>query len=180
MHALGFSFKTEHPEVSETDYLERDPQLRSMILAEAKSRAVARHHPGDVVIGSDQVGSVDGDLLEKPGTPSRAISQLKQCSGKIATFYTSVCVTAPTFVAPSVCVTTQLQFRALTEHEISRYVEHDNPVDCAGAFKIERAGLLLFDRVRSDDPSALIGLPVIATLSLLRKAGFDPLRTLSA
>ena len=166
--------------MSETDYLEHDPQLRSMILAEAKGRAVAQRRPGDIVIGCDQVGSVDGDLLEKPGTPSRAISQLKQCSGKIATFYTSVCVSAPTLVAQSVCVTTELQFRDLSEHEISRYVEHDNPVDCAGAFKIERSGLLLFDRVRSDDPSALIGLPVIATLSLLRNAGFDPFSALSS
>lgn len=143
---------------------------------------MATRFPEAVVVGSDQVGVCDGRLLTKPGSVSAATDQLQHCRGKCAQFFTSVVVQSPghTDSAPpaveAACVVTELEYRPLTDQEIADYIRIDDPLDTAGAFKIEARGLALFSKVRSDDPSALVGLPLIATMRMLRAAGLEPLR----
>lgn len=154
-----------------------DPGSLSELLAIGKCQQVARENSQAVVIGSDQIGWCDNRRLDKPGSPEGACAQLRACQGKTAVFFTSVCVTWPGLDEPrTATVQTALKFRSLSDREIARYVELDKPIDCAGSFKIEANGSHLFEYVTSDDPSALIGLPMLATLAFLREAGIDPLK----
>lgn len=179
---LGYTFVTMAADIDERSAVASDHKALSLLLARAKCDVVAQKFEDAVVIGSDQVGVCDGKMLIKPGSASAAASQLRHCSGRSAQFYTSVVVSYPTETYPAsrtsdaACVVTELQYRSLTEREINRYIEIDNPLDTAGAFKIEGHGLALFSRVTSDDPSALVGLPLIATMRMLRAVGLDPLQ----
>ncbi|TDM09538.1 MAG: septum formation inhibitor Maf [Ideonella sp. MAG2] len=169
-------FQTVSPEVDETPEPGERPADLAMRLALAKAQAVARHHPDAVVIGSDQVADVDGEAVGKPGTHERAVAQLTRMSGRQIVFQTAVAVVisrqgfAEARLAP-VTVT----FRALTPADIEHYLRLEQPYDCAGSAKCETLGISLLEAIDSDDPTALIGLPLIRTAALMRAAGLDPL-----
>jgi septum formation protein len=162
------------PEVDETPLPHELPAARATRLAAAKAHAVARLCPGALVIGSDQVADLDGKIQRKPGDAALARSQLTASSGRRVAFHTAVCV-LDARVAPmreyAAIDTTHVRFRALGPEEIARYVERESPLACAGSFKSEGLGVALFERIDSQDPTALIGLPLIAVCRLLREAG---------
>lgn len=151
----------------------RDTAIR---LARLKACAGATQHPDSLIIGSDQVADLSGQALGKPGTMERARAQLSRCSGKTVMFETAVCVAdnrSGTNVLHEGIDTTRVVFRDLTAAEISRYLDRDTPLDCAGSFKMERLGVALFERVESEDPLAIIGLPLIVLCRLLRRCGLQ-------
>lgn len=169
---LRLPFETVSPEVDETPLRDETPYDLSLRLSRAKAQAVALLHPGSIVIGSDQVPELDGQPLSKPGTHERATEQLRQMSGRQMNFHTGVCVTcADTGFMESSVVTVQVRFRELNDAEIERYLRAEQPYDCAGSAKSEGLGIALLDAIVSDDPTALIGLPLIRTCQLLRAAG---------
>jgi septum formation protein len=140
----------------------------------AKAGAVAGAHPEAVVIGSDQIALFNGQVIGKPGSAERACSQLGAFSGQTAQFLTAVAVIrARDDVVGQAVVETRVEFRELGDPEIARYVEVDQPFDCAGSFRAESLGPVLFESVFSQDPTAIIGLPLIETCRLLRASGFD-------
>lgn len=149
------------------------PASRAARLAEAKARAVAALRPGSVVIGSDQVADLDGTVLDKPGTVHQAHRQLAASSGHDVVFHTAVCVIDAHGDALTHVDETRVTFRTLTQADIERYVERERPLDCAGSFKCEGLGIALFERIVNEDPTALVGLPLIATSRLLRAAGVE-------
>lgn len=160
------------PEVDESPRPGETRPALAARLAEAKARNIAKQHPGAVVVGSDQVAEISGRLLAKPGNAEAAREQLALCSARDAVFRTAVCVIdarEATAEMRSAVITTRVVFRRLEADEIARYVERDNPLDCAGSFKAEALGIALFDRIESDDPTALIGLPLIALCRCLRQ-----------
>lgn len=169
---LQLPFETVSPEVDETPLNGETPYDLSLRLARAKARAVARLHPSALVIGSDQVPELDGQPLSKPGTHERATEQLRLMSGRQMNFHTGVCVScAETGFTDAGVVTVQVRFRTLNDAEIERYLRAEQPYDCAGSAKSEGLGIALLDAIVSDDPTALIGLPLIRTCQLLRAAG---------
>ncbi|URL57224.1 septum formation protein Maf [Luteibacter flocculans] len=147
------------------------PAVRAARLAEAKARAVAATRPGAVVIGSDQVADLEGTVLDKPVTVHAAHKQLAASSGREVVFHTAVCVVDLRGDATTHVDETRVRFRELSTEDIARYVERERPLDCAGSFKCEGLGIALFERIDNEDPTALIGLPLIATARLLRQAG---------
>jgi septum formation protein len=167
-------FRQVAPHVDETRLDGEAPRALATRLARAKAHAVAQTSPGALVIGSDQVAAFDDRVLGKPGTVENARAQLAACGGRSVEFFTALALVdargseARVFEALDV---TRVAFRALTAHEIERYVERENPLDCAGSFKSEGLGIALFERIENDDPSALVGLPLIALARLLREAG---------
>lgn len=168
-------FRVVSPEVDETPLADEAPIALAVRLAEAKALAVAKAAPNAIVIGSDQVAELDGRAVGKSGSRDAAIAQLTQSSGKTLAFHTAVALVDARASPPAVraaCDRTEVVFRTLTADEIARYVDRENPIDCAGSFKAEAAGIALFERIRSEDPTALIGLPLIALAKLLRAAGF--------
>ncbi len=169
---LGLPFSVEAPEVDETPLPDEAPAALAHRLALAKARAVAARHPEAVVIGSDQVADLHGLALGKPGSHERAVAQLRQMSGQTVQFQTALAV---------VCLATGMErgdlavvnvvFRQLSDAEIERYLRIEQPYDCAGSAKSEGLGIALLDRIDNDDPTALVGLPLIRTARLLREAG---------
>lgn len=174
LRRYGLPFATEAPGVDEARRPGEPPHALVQRLALEKARAVAARHPDAVVIGSDQLVEAHGEVLGKPGTAARAVAQLEALAGATVTFLTAVAVAARGEVALEV-VPTEVKFRALARDALARYVAREAPLDCAGSFKSEALGIALFERMTSDDPTALIGLPLIATARLLRQFGIDPL-----
>ena len=168
---LATYFRTLAPAVDETAHAGETPLALARRLAEAKASAVAALAPGAFVIGSDQVADCDGALLGKPGDAARACEQLRRCAGRSVSFHTALCLIDPAGTARSDIDTTRVFFRPLSEDEIARYVAREQPFDCAGSFKAESLGIALFEKIESNDPTALIGLPLIALCRLLREAG---------
>jgi septum formation protein len=175
LRRLTAQFRQAAPDVEETRLPGEAPRALAERLAQAKAEAVARRHPGALVIGSDQVAALDDRILGKPGDAATACAQLAACSGRRVDFHTALClIDAREPAALRVHAETDLttvQFRVLDATEIARYVERERPLDCAGSFKSEGLGIALFERITNDDPSALIGLPMIALGRLLRRAG---------
>ena len=173
LEQLGLPFDTASPEVDETLLKSESPAELVARLGQAKALAVAAKHPRRVVIGGDQIALFDGQILGKPGSVALAEEQLQHFAGNRVTFLTHCTVAA--HLGRSLwnhTNRTEVTFRNLSRQEISRYVAIENPVDCAGGFKIERLGISLFSRVVSDDPSGLIGLPLIFVCRALRHYGF--------
>ncbi|RZL11605.1 MAG: septum formation inhibitor Maf [Rubrivivax sp.] len=163
------------PDVDETPQPDEAPSALARRLALAKAHAVARQQPGDaIVIGSDQVADLHGQPLGKPGTHERAVAQLEALSGQTVLFHTAVAVVRPTtgFVGQQM-QTVRVRFRPLRPHDIETYLRLEQPYDCAGSAKCEGLGIVLLDEIDSRDPTALIGLPLIAVHQLLRDAGLD-------
>lgn len=167
-------FEQAAPNTAESPLPNEAPAARALRLAIAKADAVAREYAGALVIGSDQVAEIDGLVLDKPGSGERARIQLAASAGRTVNFHTALCLLDTRDGQRRTCVDhTQVHFRALQPAEIERYVEREQPLDCAGSFKCEGLGISLFDAIHSHDPSALIGLPLIALARLLREAGLD-------
>src|SRR3954467_8750050 len=177
---LRVPFTVEPPQVDETAQAGEAPAELARRLAAAKAGAVARLHPEAVVIGSDQVADLDGEALGKPGDHANAQAQLRRMSGRTVVFHTALTVTchASGFVAHDLAPV-RVRFRALQDAEIEAYLHAEQPYDCAGSAKSEGLGIALLEAIDSDDPTALIGLPLIRTAQLLREAGLDPLRALA-
>lgn len=167
---LGLPFATARPDVDEAPQAGEAPDALALRLAAAKAAAVAALHPEARVIGSDQVADFDGRPLGKPGGRAAAIRQLQAMSGRSVAFRTAVAVAADGRIATALDTTT-VRFRRLDAGEIERYVDLEQPFDCAGSFKSEGLGITLFEAIETRDPSALVGLPLIATARLLREAG---------
>jgi septum formation protein len=145
-------------------------------LALAKARALARIERNAILIGSDQVADLNGTMVGKPGDADGAVAQLLASSGRVVTFHTALCVIdtrSPRPRAYRAIDRTRVHFRALHRDEVERYVEREQPLDCAGSFKAEALGIALFERITTQDPTALIGLPLIALCRLLGKVGID-------
>ncbi len=169
---LHLPFEVAAPEVDETPSPGEAPRALALRLALAKARAVAARHPQAVVIGSDQVADLAGQPLGKPGEHARAVQQLRQMRGQTVVFQTALAV---------VCLATgfeqvdlapvRVRFRDLSDEEIEHYLQIEKPYDCAGSAKSEGLGIALLEAIDNDDPTALIGLPLIRTARLLRAAG---------
>jgi septum formation protein len=169
---LRLAFETISPEVDETSQAGEKPPALALRLALAKALAVAQKSPQSVIIGSDQVADLDGLPLGKPGTHERAVLQLSQMRGKRVLFHTAVAVVCLESGFQQVELSTvRVQFRTLTDSEIEAYLQAEMPYDCAGSAKSEGLGISLLESIESDDPTALIGLPLIRTSRLLRAAG---------
>lgn len=168
---LGIPFSCAAPDVDESPLAGEAPGTLAQRLAIAKARAVAARHPGSWVIGSDQVAELEGDPLGKPGTRDAAMAQLTAMSGKSVRFHTAICLSNGEDQFDALDVTT-VQFRVLGKAEIERYVATEQPLDCAGSFKCEGLGITLFEAIHNQDPTALIGLPLIRLAGLLRQAGY--------
>ena len=172
------AFEVDVPDVDERALTGEMPAVTAERLSRLKARTVAtRLGEAAIVIGSDQVAECDGRVLGKPGSRDAAVAQLQWMSGRLARFHTGVCVVngrAGTEVAR--VVTVDVQFRTLSSGEIEAYVDREQPYDCAGSARIEGLGIVLVERVVSDDPTALIGLPLIALSAMLRREGLNPLQ----
>jgi septum formation protein len=172
MERLRIPFSVAVPDVDETPHAGETPRNLALRLALAKAHAVAQLHPEAVVIGSDQVADLAGQPLGKPGEHARAVQQLRQMRGKTVIFQTALAV---------VCLSTGFEqvdlaevrvvFRDLSDEEIEAYLQAEKPYDCAGSAKSEGLGIALLESIDNDDPTALVGLPLIRTSRLLRQAG---------
>lgn len=168
---LRIAFECEAPDLDETRLPGEAPATMAARLARAKARAVAQRRPGAIVIGSDQVAELDGRALGKPGRHQSAVEQLRACSGRDVLFHTAACVVAADGAEIAFTDLTRVEFRVLGEDEIERYLQAEQPYDCAGSFKSEGLGACLFEAIHTRDPTALIGLPMIRLAAALRQCG---------
>ena len=169
---LRLPFDVMSPDVDETPLAGESPRALALRLAMAKAQAVAALNPQAVVIGSDQVADLDAEPLGKPGTHARAIAQLQRMRGKTVVFHTAVAVMCIESGFSQVDLAeVSVRFRNLDDEEIERYLLAETPYDCAGSAKSEGLGVALLESIDSDDPTALVGLPLIRTCQMLRAAG---------
>ena len=176
LERLRLPFDVVAPQVDELPQPREAPAALAARLAMAKARAVSAAHPDAVVIGSDQVADLDGEPIGKPGTHARAVAQLQRMRGRSVVFHTAVAVVCKASgFAGSALVPVTVRFRDLSNAEIEHYLRAEQPYDCAGSAKCETLGIALLDAIASDDPTTLVGLPLIRTCALLRQAGIDPL-----
>ena len=172
LERLRLAFRVVAPGVDETPDVGETPGALALRLARAKAGAVAQGHPQAVVIGSDQVADLHGQALGKPGTHARAVEQLRRLRGETVVFQTAVAVVCAASRYEAVdLAAVRVRFRALSDGEIEAYLLAEQPYDCAGSAKSEGLGIVLLDEIISDDPSALVGLPLIRTARMLREAG---------
>jgi septum formation protein len=169
---LCIPFDVARPEVDETPHPGELPLALAQRLAAAKAATIATREGDAWVIGSDQVAELDGQPLGKPGGRDQALAQLAAMSGRNVAFRTALCVMHRDLGCFEAVDTTGVRFRSLAGDEIARYVDAEQPFDCAGSFKSEGLGIALFEAIETTDPTALVGLPLIATARLLRLAGF--------
>jgi septum formation protein len=173
---LRLPFAVMAPPVDETPLPGEAPATLALRLALAKAKTIAALRPEAVVIGADQVADLDGQAIGKPGTHARAVEQLRQLRGRQAVFQTAVAVVrSDTGFEQVMLAPVTVRFRELSDAEIEHYLRIEQPYDCAGSAKCETLGIALLDSIHSDDPTALIGLPLIRTCQMLRAAGLDPL-----
>ncbi len=174
LERLRIPFKALPPGVDEAPLPGEAPAALARRLALAKAQAVARLHPQAVVIGSDQVADLDGHSLGKPGTHDKAVVQLRRMRGRSIVFQTAVAVVCQAQgFADERLAEVRVRFRNLSDTEIENYLHAEQPYDCAGSAKSEGLGIALLQSIDSDDPTALIGLPLIRTCELLRAAGIE-------
>ena len=176
LERLGRPFEVATPGVDEAALPGETPARTALRLAEAKARAVAARYADALVIGSDQVADLAGRAVSKPADHGEAVAQLRAASGRTVVFHTGVAlVDAASGRCATRLVDVASTFRVLSTADIERYLARERPYDCAGSVKSEGAGIALFERIQSDDPTALIGLPLIAVAALLRAEGVDVL-----
>jgi len=168
---LGIPFEVVSPKVDETPLAGETTETLALRLAKAKAAAVASLNPEAWVIGSDQVADLCGAAIGKPGNFERALAQLQLMRGSIVTFHTALCLMHGD-TETTICIPTEVKFRNLKDDVLEAYLHAEEPYDCAGSAKSEGMGISLLEYIRSDDPTALIGLPLIALSGLLRDAGF--------
>lgn len=173
LERLDLPFDVARPEVDETPRPGEAPEAMAVRLAAEKAMAVARTVGRPAwVIGSDQAAELDGAPVGKPGDHARAMAQLGAMSGRAIRFHTALCLIGPDGRRREAVDLTSVRFRPLSTDEIDRYLRREQPYDCAGSFKCEGLGVSLFEAIETRDPTALVGLPLIATARLLREAGF--------
>ncbi len=176
LEKLQLPFDCAAPQVDETPLPGESAEALVLRLATAKAQALALAYPEHLIIGSDQVCVTDGSITGKPHTEVNARAQLRQASGQAVTFYTGLALyNSRSKQLQALCEPFHVHFRALSEAEIAAYVRLEQPLNCAGSFKSEGLGIALFDRLEGRDPNALIGLPLIALLEMLRAEGINPL-----
>jgi septum formation protein len=173
---LGLPFEAIAPDIDETPLPGEPPQATALRLARAKAEAVAAAHPGALVIGSDQVATLDALQIGKPGDHARALAQLQLMRGREVVFHTALCLwdgraADPAYAAQVENVQVKVRFRDLPDAELDAYLRIEQPYDCAGSAKNEGLGIALLDSILSTDPTALTGLPLIALTGMLRQAG---------
>lgn len=172
LERLGLPFVAIAPRAAEDPLPGEAPSETAFRLAEAKARSVAPSHPGALIIGSDQVADCAGEHVGKPGSHQRAATQLAQLSGRTVVFHTGLALLdAATGTCQTALVDVRSTFRILAADEIDAYLKRERPYDCAGSVRSEGLGIALFERIESDDPTALIGLPLIRLAAMLRAAG---------
>jgi septum formation protein len=177
---LRIPYAIESPHVDETPLADEKPDALARRLALAKAHAVAQRFPDCVVIGADQVADLDGTALGKPGTHERAVVQLRQMRGKTVIFQTAVAVVClQSGFCEQVLAPVKVRFRHLSDDEIENYLQAEQPYDCAGSAKSEGLGITLLESIDNDDPTALVGLPLIRTSNMLRAAGIALLQAQS-
>ncbi|WP_313818030.1 Maf-like protein [Cupriavidus sp.] len=170
---LRIPFDVAVPDIDETPLAGEAPEATALRLSRRKAEAIAARHPGALVIGSDQVCTLDGAQIGKPGSHEKALAQLQQMRGRTVTFHSALCLLdSRTGEAQLADVQTRATFRDLSDAELDAYLRLETPYDCAGSAKAEGLGIALLARVESDDPTALIGLPLIALTGMLRAAGY--------
>jgi len=169
---LGLPFEVANPQTDESPIPGESPEAMALRLAEAKARAVIGSHGNALIIGSDQVATVDGKIYGKPGNHERAVEQLRALSGKTVNFFTGLCLlNAATGEADVLGVPMLVTFRQLSDAEIESYLRREPAYNCAGSAKSEGLGIALLQSMRGDDPNALVGLPLIALCDMLRRQG---------
>lgn len=169
---LGLPFVTAAPNIDETPRPQEAPDQLVRRLAEAKARAVAADYAEALIIGCDQVATLENRIIGKPVNHACAVDQLRMASGKRLDFLSGLCLfNSATTQAQTVLVAFSVVFRNLSEDQIENYLRHEHPYDCAGSFKSEKLGIALCERLEGDDPSALIGLPLITLIRLLEHEG---------
>ena len=172
LRKLKIDFKQIDPNINEALRDGEHPREASQRLALSKAKTVAENNPGAVIIGTDQIGICKQNILAKTGNTQRAVAQIHLMNGELCHFFTAIAVArndgASGVQTELLCDTTEVQLRQLNDQEIQTYVELDNPISCAGSFKIESLGIALFERIETTDPSALIGLPLIGVTTLLK------------
>jgi len=174
LRRLQLDFETRAPEVDESTRVDEDAVHYVRRLAEDKARAVARLEPGAVVIGSDQCALLDGEILGKPGNHHNALQQLRRAQGRQVLFHTAVCVLRLDAGFRAIEeVPFEVEFRRLSDRQLEHYLRVEQPYQCAGSFKAEGYASCLFRRLRGDDPSALIGLPLLKLTEMLEAAGIE-------
>lgn len=177
LQRLDIEFDCQSSNIDESPHPNEPPAALAKRLALEKAWTVAHHFPEAIVIGSDQVAELAGQVLSKPGTHQRALQQLQAQSGHTVLFHSGLALVQllsdGTTRQIQLVDTTQVCFRQLDDGQIKRYLEREQPYDCAGSFKAEGLGISLFDAVSSQDPSSLIGLPLIGLCSALREFGVD-------
>ncbi len=170
---LGIDFEIMSPETDETALDNETPQQLVERLSIAKAKAVADKNENTLVVGSDQVSVIDGEIIGKPHTHENAVKQLQNASGKTVTFYTGLCLyNSSTNKYHSEVVPFNVVFRTLTEQQIESYLRKEEPYNCAGSFKSEALGIVLFDKLEGEDPNTLMGLPLIRLVKMLEKENF--------
>lgn len=170
LQRLGVPFVAIAPNLDESPLPSETPKNLTLRLAQAKAQAIASLHPNAWVIGSDQSADLNGHIIGKPGSHAAALAQLKQMQGQVVVFHTSLCLIGQNF-CETIHVPTTVQFRNLPEQVLDQYLRLEQPYDCAGSAKSEGMGIILLEKIESQDPTALIGLPLIALTSLLLQAG---------
>jgi MAF protein len=171
---LGIEFLSVSPDVDESQLSDESAEALVQRLAQDKARAIAESHPDALIIGSDQVATINGRILGKPGEHERAVEQLMQASGQRVSFLTGLCLLNSTTGHSQVtCEPFSVDFRKLSRTQIDSYLRREQPYNCAGAFKSEGLGITLFQRLQGDDPAALIGLPLIRLVDMLQNEGVD-------
>ena len=169
---LHLPFEAIAPHIDETPLAGESPEATALRLARAKAEAVALQHPGALVIGSDQVATLDGEQIGKPGDHARALAQLQKMRGREVVFHTALCLwDGRNKHAQVENVQVFVRFRDLPDAELDAYLRIEQPYDCAGSAKNEGLGIALLERIDSSDPTALTGLPLIALTGMLRRAG---------
>ncbi len=172
MGKLGLPFVCAAPNIDESPIDNETPQQLVARLAEQKAQAVAADHPNSLIIGSDQVAILDGDIIGKPGDHAHAIKQLSRASGKTVTFHTGLSLyNSHTQLSQTEVVPFTVHFRELTASQIENYLQKEQPYNCAGSFKSEGLGISLFEKLEGDDPNTLIGLPLIRLIKMLENQG---------
>ncbi|WBX89632.1 Maf-like protein [Achromobacter mucicolens] len=173
---LRLPFTAISPDVDETPQSGETPEALALRLSVAKAMAVVSTNPGSIVIGSDQVATVDGTPIGKPGDFTRAQAQLRALSGRMVEFHSALAVTDGHRVEKADIIT-RCRFRQLSDHAIDAYLRAEEPYDTAGSAKAESLGIALMESIQSDDPTAIIGLPLIELTRMLATFGLDPLDT---
>jgi septum formation protein len=172
LERLGIDFEVDGSDIDESAPSDEGPAATARRLAKQKARDVADRHPNAWVLGADQTIDLDGDRLTKPGTEEAARRQLRALSGRTHTLTTAIALVCPSSACLEDAIAFEMEMRNLGDREICEYVDEDTPLDCAGSYKIEAAGIRLFRSMRGDDYTAIVGLPLTRVWNALEEGGY--------